>query len=665
VTDPSGNSTTAAQSRTVRKNDNAPPVVTLVGPVSEVKECGTPYLDRGATANDVCDGALPVVVSGLPDMTTAGPYTVSYTATDGVGLSDTETRSVLVTDTAGPVITVNGAGSMVLECKVDTFVDPGATANDLCSGAEDVIASGTVDASTRGAYRITYRSTDNSGNTTISGRDVLVEDHLGPTMELIGANPIVLECALDTFNDPKAKAMDVCEGDVTASVFREFTDLNINAEGNYIARYQGRDSVGHVARITRDLVVDDTKGPVLTVVTEAETVECGTQPSLGVTATDACYGPVPVIANPSSIPNEPGDHVVTYSAVDPVGNPSAANGSVTRTITVEDTTSPVLSIQDQDIYYECTGYAIGNVWDAPVGTALDICEGSIPVHQYNTGDDDEDGIPGSIDPDDFGPGPSTEVEGLYYVQYLAWDETYNIQGAILSVYVRDTIKPMLFLNPDNDGGDPAYEQVECFLPRGAPFPPDPSPYVNPGASAEDQCYGDLNQEVITFGEVKKQIPGTYSLSYEVRDGAYNWATPVSRTVEVIDSLQPTVVDLHTSLVPADSTMRVVELSQCAEAQDVCEGYMAINTYGGIVNITSNDPTTNASDIVFTPGESIFSLRAKNAGRKYTVEFIVSDASGNMTQSSCEIDVLPALQPSSPTGPVAPSKVMGEGTLAGR
>jgi hypothetical protein len=663
VTDPSGNTATTAQGRTVRVNDNEPPVVTLTGPASELKECGTPYVDRGATALDACTGQLPVVISGAVDHTTAGTYVLTYTATDAVGLSDSEQRSVRVNDTLGPVITLNGDDPLELECNLDVYEELGATASDLCSGAETVTASGTVDESDTGFYLITYSATDNSGNTTTKVRNVLVKDDLGPTMELIGANPIVLECALDTFNDPKAKATDLCEGDVSASVFREFTDLNINAEGNYIARYQGRDSVGHVARIERDLVVEDTTGPVLTVTAADETIECGTQPSLGVTATDACYGPVPVIANPSSIPNTPGPHVVTYTAVDPVGNESDANGSVTRTITVEDTIPPTLSIQDQDVYYECTGYAIGNVWDAPVGTATDICEGSIAVHQYNTGDDDEDGIPGSIDPDDFGPGPTTEVEGLYYVQYLAWDETYNIQGAILSVYVRDTIDPVLFLNPDNDGGDPAYEQVECFLPRPLPHPQDPNPYVNPGASAEDQCYGDLNQEVLTFGEVKKQLPGTYSLEYQVRDGAYNWATPVSRTVEVIDSLQPTVTDRNTSLTPGDGTMRTVELSQCAMADDICDGDVPVNLRGGVLDITSTGQPA-PGDIVFEEGKSTFQLRAV-AGRVYTVEFMVFDKSGNGTQSQCLIRVPAAGAFDYENGPVAPAKVMGDGTLAGR
>jgi hypothetical protein len=646
VTDPAGNTATSGVSRTVRMIDEVAPVVTLLGSASENKECGTPYADPGATATDQCVGNLPVVVTGAVDHSTAGTYVLTYTATDLVGNSDTETRTVRISDTQGPVITINGPSPQIVECNpAATWVDPGAVANDICSGVENITVTGSVNPAVPTGYIVRYEAVDNSGNQAVPViRNVLVQDNLPPTITLNGPNPMILECALDNLDDdPLATVVDQCYGDTSHTVIREFTNLNINAEGDYIARYQGDDTVGHLVQIERTLRVRDTTAPVLEVLSAGETIECGTQPSLGVRATDACYGNVPVIASPPMIPNQAGQYTVTYSAVDPAGNVADGSGSVTRTIVVEDTTMPELDVADQDIYYECTGVAVGNVWNAPEPTATDTCEGEILVHQYNSGDDDEDGIPGSIDPDEFGPGPTTEYEGLYYVQYLAWDEQYNIQGAILSVYVRDTLKPVLWLNDDNDGGDPAYEQVECFLPRTG-GPQDPFPYVNPGASAEDQCYGDLNQEVISFGEVNKQTPGTYTLSYQVRDGAYNWATHVTRTVEVVDSMPPTFTDRHTSLPPPDGTMRIVQLSQCAQVDDQCEGYLDVNVYAGVTSITSNEPGDDLGDIIFSEGDSSFQLRAEarpgGAGREYYVEYYVADSSGNATAATCVIKVPP-------------------------
>ncbi len=367
VTDAAGNTATSAVSRTVRMIDEEAPVVTLVGSATETKECGTPYVDPGYSANDACVGPLAVTVTGTVDHTTAGSYPLTYTATDLVGNTDTKTRVVTVTDTVGPSIVLNGASPMHLECNVDSWVDPKAVSKDLCSGDQEITGTGSVNTAVPNGYTVRYEDADNSNNWGVPAiRNVIVQDTLDPVLTLNGPNPMILECALDNLDDDLlASAQDACRGDTSHTVFREFTDLNINQVGNYIARYQGDDTAGHVVRITRDLQVVDTTAPVLKVLSQGETVECGTQPSLGVRATDACYGPVAVIANPSSVPSEPGEYTVTYSAVDPAGNEADGSGLVTRTITVEDTTMPELSIADQDVYYECTGYAIGNVWNDP------------------------------------------------------------------------------------------------------------------------------------------------------------------------------------------------------------------------------------------------------------------------------------------------------------
>ncbi|WP_224362353.1 hypothetical protein [Hyalangium versicolor] len=100
----------------------------------------------------------------------------------------------------------------------------------------------------------------------------------------------------------------------------------------------------------------------------------------------------------------------------------------------EDSPPPTLSISDSgiDIFLECNA-----AWKAPDATAKDACGQPLEMHVYNSGDDDGDGIAGCIDPDDFGPGPSTSINGLYYVQYLAWDEFFHVSSVILSVYVEN------------------------------------------------------------------------------------------------------------------------------------------------------------------------------------------------------------------------------------
>jgi hypothetical protein len=247
-----------------------------------------------------------------------------------------------------------------------------------------------------------------------------------------------------------------------------------------------------------------------------------------------------------------------------------------------------------------------------------------------------------MDPDDFGPGPTTEAEGLYYVQYLAWDTSYNIQGAILEVHVQDTLKPVLTLN------GPELIQTQCFSPTDDPATPDsspakdPEPYIDPGATAVDQCYGNLTPAVLTFGEINKSSPGVYTLEYQVRDGAYHWADPITRTVEVVDTLSPLLVQSPPiRLWPGNNQMHRVQLTECAVAWDRCEGYLDIANGAYDLSVTSNNPERDADDIVIIDN-STFEVRARHntrgASRIYTARFKVADSSGNAREGSCTVYV---------------------------
>ncbi|MFL5350792.1 MAG: immunoglobulin-like domain-containing protein [Hyalangium sp.] len=669
VTDPSGNTTVSPVARTVTMNDNQPPTISLNGPASQVLECSrSPYNDPGATATDTCVGSVPVSVSGSVNTRVAGHYVLGYSAHDTVGnTSPTVTRDVQITDTVGPAITVNGDIAVTVECK-GTYADLGATAEDVCSGPAPVTTDNPVNTDATGFYLVKYHATDASGNTNEAVRNVNITDTQAPVISLNQPNPVQLECG-SPYVDPGATALDACQGDVSSGVFVEFNGVDNHTEGSYIVKYQSRDKFGNTAHASRDVKVKDTTAPVLSVVGPAtEEIECGVQPALGVTATDACYGDLTanIVATPATLPRVPGDYTVSYSVTDPAGN-KTTNGA-SRHFTVVDTGTPVLSVNGYtdlypEIHYECTGHAIGNVWSNPGATASDTCQGNLVVHQYNSGDDDGDGIPGDIDPDDFGPGPTTEVEGLYYVQYLAWDDSYNIQGAILSVYVQDTLKPVLYLNgPEN-------VKTQCFLPTHDPTKPgnevevDPDPYVELGATGDDQCYGDVSPLVQVFGDVNKQSPGVYTLEYDVRDGAFNWADPLTRSVEVIDNLAPKLEQKPAiKAFPVDNSMRTVELSECTGyLWDLCEGYLDINQRAYDLQVTSNDPNMDPGDVVINNGKIQVRVRLNTNGttRVYTLGYKADDSSFNTATGTCKVYV--------PVNPneTPPSFSSQADTLAGR
>ena len=107
-------------------------------------ECSQGYVEPGATATDGCLGSpVPVVITGTV-LSTNGTYTVTYTATGASGVTATKTRTVIVSDSKAPIITLNGSNPMTVECGTG-YVEPGATATDACDGGTlTVTITGTV-----------------------------------------------------------------------------------------------------------------------------------------------------------------------------------------------------------------------------------------------------------------------------------------------------------------------------------------------------------------------------------------------------------------------------------------------------------------------------------------------------------------------------------------
>ncbi|MFL5344630.1 MAG: CCXG family PEP-CTERM protein [Hyalangium sp.] len=158
-----------------------------------------------------------------------------------------------------------------------------------------------------------------------------------------------------------------------------------------------------------------------------------------------------------------------------------------------------------------------STWTDPGAEAWDVGCVPVTVHKYNSGDDDGDGVPGAQDPDDYGPGPATNAEGTYSVQYIAWNATGTTVSAIRSVTVNDSTPPTLKLK-----GSVLMTHM-CG-----------SQWVDPGVEAVDACYGDISPTVRVTGYVNGWVAGTYSLLYEVTDSGGNSAPPVTRTVNVVN-----------------------------------------------------------------------------------------------------------------------------------
>jgi hypothetical protein len=151
-------------------NDTMAPTINVLGANPMTVECGTSFVDPGATASDACAGSVPVNASGSVDTDTPGPYTITYTATDGTH-TVTATRTVNVVDTTAPVISCPAnvvvtlpPNSMATSMAVSY---PAVTATDSCSSSVTVNsspASGSV--FNVGTTTVNATATDGAGNTS-------------------------------------------------------------------------------------------------------------------------------------------------------------------------------------------------------------------------------------------------------------------------------------------------------------------------------------------------------------------------------------------------------------------------------------------------------------------------------------------------------------------
>jgi hypothetical protein len=88
--------------------------------------------------------------------------------------SVTNSATLAVVDTLPPVVTLLGTNLFHLVVG-SAFVDPGATASDLCAGTVPVTVSGVVNTNAVGTYIVTYTTSDGNGNTNIATRTVIVQ----------------------------------------------------------------------------------------------------------------------------------------------------------------------------------------------------------------------------------------------------------------------------------------------------------------------------------------------------------------------------------------------------------------------------------------------------------------------------------------------------------
>jgi len=186
-------------------------------------------------------------------------------------------------------------------------------------------------------------------------------------------------------------------------------------------------------------------------------------------------------------------------ALDDAGNGNTAATGLTLTF---DATGPVVALLGSNP----VDLEVGDPYVEAGATAFDAIEGDVSGSLV---------ISGSVD---------TSTPGTYFLTYDASDSLGNAgTPAVRVVNVVDTTPPVISLV----GANP------LEVSHGTSF-------VDPGATATDNVDGDVTGSIVATSTVDTSAVGTYSVTYEVSDSSGNAATPVVRTVEVVDTTGPVI-----------------------------------------------------------------------------------------------------------------------------
>ena len=330
----------SAVSFQVTVNNPGALTISLNGPNSITVECGQRFGDPAATAINGSGQNVEVSVTysgGFdPDNPAEGTYTGTYTATEGANSVST-TRTINVTDTEAPAITIAGANPYkIQQGSCSPFVDPGASAFDTCGGTKTVSSSisgpggaTSVNTGIAGTYIVTYTATDGTRQATAT-RSVIVgtfpEDEVDqpgtanvpPTLTLNGDDQITIECG-NGFTDPGATAT-VCGNAVQVTTTGT---VNPNEPGTYSITYSASAN-GFTTDATRIVTVQDTVAPVITL-NGANPMQVGFGTVFvdpGATASDGCAGNLTssIVVTGSVDTNVVGFYSLTYTVSDPSGH---------------------------------------------------------------------------------------------------------------------------------------------------------------------------------------------------------------------------------------------------------------------------------------------------------------------------------------------------------
>jgi len=328
ATDCSNN--TASDSMLLTVQDTTAPVLSVPADVTAEADAVLSTVDIGtATVTDIF-GAT--VTSDAPATFPLGTTTVTYTATDGNGLTTTGTQTVTVVDTTAPVLTVPADVTAEANAVMSTVSIGSATATDIFAVTVTSDAPATYPL---GTTVVTWTATDANGNSTTGTQNVTVQDTTAPVLSIPADVTAEANAVNSTVSIGSATATDIFAVAVTSDAPATYP------LGTTVVTWTATDANGNSTTGTQNVTVVDTTAPLLTAPADVSVEATGPLTSVSIgsaTATDIFAVTITSDA-PASYPL--GTTVVTWTATDVNGNSTAG----TQNVTVVDTTAPTVTAE--------------------------------------------------------------------------------------------------------------------------------------------------------------------------------------------------------------------------------------------------------------------------------------------------------------------------------
>lgn len=444
--DPSGNEglfeltiiivDTTAPTITIANNDLTYEVGTTVSAAQMSTDAAITITENSS------DIVTPVLDLSGVNFNQVGDYNVPVSATDSQGNTGTAAITVHITDTTAPIITANPVSYEVTSTISGTQVlaDANVAVTDN-SGASitPTIDLSTVDFNTVGSYTATITATDASDNTATYPLTVTIVDTTAPIIT-VANSPITYEvgssiAAQQIITDGGITVTDNSGETITPVI--DLATVNFNQIGTYTATVTAADTTGNAA-IPQTITINiaDTSKPTITgdntITYEAGSTVTPAQfiTDTNITVSDASGETIAPNADLSGVDfATPGTYTAAVTATDSSGNTTTFE----VTVTIADTTIPVINITGSDVTYELGS----TVTDAQI-----ISDAGINV---------SDNATGTITPQLDTSTVDFNTVGDYSVTVTATDATGNAAApATITIHIVDTIAPVITADAELD-----------------------------------------------------------------------------------------------------------------------------------------------------------------------------------------------------------------------